>query len=43
MAFGLTGDATLLVTADHLTQSVNQYTQTFLSADLSSSIKPPIL
>ncbi len=43
MAFGLTGDATLLVTADHLTQSVNQYAQTFLSVDPSGSIKPPIL
>jgi hypothetical protein len=43
MAFGLTGDAILLITADHLTQSVNQYTQTFLSVDLSGSIKPPIL
>lgn len=43
MAFGLLGDSRLLVTADHLTQSVNQYAQTFLSADLSGSIKPPIL
>ncbi len=43
MAFGLTGDVILLITADHLTQSVNHYTQTFLSADLSDSIKPPIL
>ena len=43
MAFGLTGDAILLITADHLTQSVNQYIQTFLSAELSGSIKPPIL
>ena len=43
MAFGITGDAILLITADHLTQSVNQYTQTFLSVDLSGSIKPPIL
>lgn len=43
MAFGITGDPLLLVTADHLTQSVNHYTQTFLSADLSGSIKPPIL
>jgi len=43
MAFGLPSDSSLLVTADHLTQSVNQFTQTFLSADLSGSIKPPIL
>lgn len=43
MAFGLTGDAILLITADHLTQSVNHYIQTFLSAELSGSIKPPIL
>jgi hypothetical protein len=43
MAFGITDDPVLLVTAEHLTQSVNQYTQTFLSADLSGSIKPPIL
>ena len=43
MAFGITGDSLLLVTAEHLTQSVNHYTQTFLSADLSGSIKPPIL
>jgi len=43
MAFGLPSDSSLLVTVDHLTQSVNQYTQTFLSADLFGSIKPPIL
>jgi hypothetical protein len=43
MAFGITGDAILLITADHLTQSVNQFAQTFLSVDLSGSIKPPIL
>jgi hypothetical protein len=43
MAFGITGVSSLLITADHLTQSVNQYAQTFLSADLSGSIKPPIL
>jgi hypothetical protein len=43
MAFGLSGDSSLLITADHLTQSVNQYTQTFLSADPSGYIKPPIL
>jgi len=43
MAFGLPVDSRLLVTADHLTQSVNQYAQTFLSAYLSGSIKPPIL
>jgi len=43
MAFGLPVDSHLLVTADHLTQSVNQYAQTFLSADLSGFIKPPIL
>ena len=43
MAFGITGDAILLIATDHLTQSVNQYAQTFLSVDLSGSIKPPIL
>ena len=43
MAFGLTGDSSLLITTDHLTQSVNQYAQTFLSADLFGSVKPPIL
>ncbi len=43
MAFGISGDQRLLVTADHLTQSVKQYAQTFLSAELSGSIKPPIL
>jgi len=43
MAFGLAGDRRLLITADHLTQSVNRYAQTFLSADLSGFIKPPIL
>jgi hypothetical protein len=43
MAFGLTGDVILLITADHLTQSVNRYIQTFLSVDPSGSIKPPIL
>ena len=43
MAFGLPVDSRLLVTADHLTQSVNQFTQTLHSADLSGSIKPPIL
>jgi hypothetical protein len=43
MAFGLPSDSSLLVTADHLSQSVNQFTQTFLSADLSGFIKPPIL
>jgi hypothetical protein len=43
MAFGLPVDSRLLVTADHLTQSVNHYAQTFFSADLSGSIKPPIL
>jgi uncharacterized Fe-S center protein len=43
MAFGITGDAPLLITADHLTQSVNHYAQTFFSADLFGSIKPPIL
>ncbi len=43
IAFGLPGDSRLLVTADHLTQSVNQFTESFLSADLSGSIKPPIL
>ena len=43
MAFGLPSDSHLLVTADHLTQSVSQFTQTLLSADLFGSIKPPIL
>ena len=43
MAFGITGDSSLLITTDHLTQSVNQYAQTFLSADLFGSVKPPIL
>jgi hypothetical protein len=43
MAFGLTGDAILLITADHLTQSVPHFTQTLASVDLSGSIKPPIL
>jgi hypothetical protein len=43
MAFGLTGDAILLITADHLTQSVPHFTQTLVSVDLSGSIKPPIL
>ena len=43
MAFGIGADHRLLVTADHLSQSVNQFTQSFLSADLSGSIKPPIL
>jgi hypothetical protein len=43
MAFGLTGDAILLITADHLTQSVTHVTQTLVSADLSGFIKPPIL
>jgi hypothetical protein len=43
MAFGLTGDAILLITADHLTQSVTHFTQTLVSVDLSGSIKPPIL
>lgn len=43
MAFGLPVDSRLLVTADHLTQSVNQFTQTLHSADLFGSIKPPIL
>jgi hypothetical protein len=43
MAFGLSGDSSLLITADHLTQSVNQYAQTFFSADPSGYIKPPIL
>jgi len=43
MAFGITGDTFLLITADHLTQSVNQYAQTFVSADLFGFIKPPIL
>jgi hypothetical protein len=43
MAFGLAGERRLLVTADHLSQSVNQFTQTLHSADLSGLIKPPIL
>ncbi len=43
MAFGLPVDSRLLVTVDHLSQSVNQYIQTFSSANLTGSIKPPIL
>lgn len=43
MAFGLTFDSFILVTADHLTQSVAQFTQTLVSADLTSPSKPPIL
>ena len=43
MAFGLTGDAILLITADHLTQSVTHITHVFVSADPTRLIKPPIL
>jgi hypothetical protein len=43
MAFGLSFDSFILVTDDHLTQSVPQFTQTLVSADLSSPSKPPIL
>lgn len=43
MAFGLAFDSVFLVTADHLTQGVSQLTQTFVSADLTGLIKPPIL
>jgi len=43
MAFGLTFDSFNLVAADHLTQSVAQFTQTLVSADLTSLSKPPIL
>lgn len=43
MAFGLTGDAILLITADHLTQSVTHITHALVSADPTGLIKPPIL
>ena len=43
MAFGLSFDSFMLVTADHLTQNVSQFTQTLVSVDLSSLSKPPIL
>ena len=43
MAFGLSFDAFILVTADHLTQSLTQFTQSLISAELTSLIKPPIL
>jgi hypothetical protein len=43
MAFGLNFDSFILVTADHLTQSVPQFTQALVSADLTSLSKPPIL
>lgn len=43
MAFGLTFDTFILVTADHLTQSLTQFTQSLVSAELTSLIKPPIL
>ena len=43
MAFGLTGDAILLITADHLTQSVTHITHALVSADPTRLIKPPIL
>ncbi len=43
MAFGLTGDAILLITADHLTQSVTHITHVLVSADPTRLIKPPIL
>ena len=43
MAFGLTGDAILLITTDHLTQSVTHITHVLVSADPTRLIKPPIL
>jgi hypothetical protein len=43
MAFGLTGDAPLLITADHLTQSVAHITHALVSVDPTRLIKPPIL
>jgi hypothetical protein len=43
MAFGLHFDSFILVTADHLTQSVPQFTQALVSADLTSLSKPLIL
>lgn len=43
MAFGLTGDAILLITADHLTQSVTHITHVLVSVDPTRLIKPPIL
>ena len=43
MAFGLTGDAILLITADHLTQSVTHITHILVSVDPTRLIKPPIL
>jgi hypothetical protein len=43
MAFGLTGDAILLITADHLTQSVTHITHVLVSTDPTRLIKPPIL
>lgn len=43
MAFGLTGDAILLITADHLTQSVTHFTHVLVSVDPTRLIKPPIL
>jgi hypothetical protein len=43
MAFGLTGDAILLITADHLTQSVAHITHVLVSVDPTRLIKPPIL
>lgn len=43
MAFGLHFDSFILVTADHLTQSVPQFTQALVSADLTNLSKPPIL
>ena len=43
MAFGITDDSFLLVTADHLTQSVTHITHVLVSADPTRLIKPPIL
>lgn len=43
MAFGLAVDPLFLVIADHLKQSESHFIQTFISADLTGLIKPPIL
>lgn len=43
MAFGLTPASLLLVTADHLSQSVLHLTKVLISAELIRSSKPPIL
>ena len=43
MAFGITDDTFLLVTADHLTQSVTHITHILVSVDPTRLIKPPIL